>query len=98
MKFNKKLARLESVYSVASSKTKEVTPLNISDFIHYIFDNPEQYKLEGINKNCFKNIYNKEPDKAIRIIYNILIEQGHVIKQRSIILEGIEFFKEDTEE
>lgn len=92
MNYNKRLARMESYYGITKSKPED--PLNISDFINYALENPKDYKLEGISKDYFLGICEKTPEKAIKIVRNILLENGHNISYNSIE-EGIEVFKID---
>ncbi len=94
MKFNKKLARLESLYNIKKNNIMIADPIHISDFIHYALENPEKYRLEGINKDWFRSKCVKAPDVASKIVKNILLENGFNVSSKSII-EGIELFKVD---
>jgi hypothetical protein len=96
MKFNKKLARLESLYGVKSNKAMHTDPIYVSDFIHHIFENSEKFKLDNISKDWFKSLCNKTPDTASKMIKNILLESGFNVST-NCITEGIEIFKIDNE-
>lgn len=90
--FNKNLSKLEAMFEVENEVVKKAAPLDISDFIHYVFDNPEKYKLEGITKEWFILESMKDSKKATSIIFNLLQENGFLVSKKSI-LEGIEVFK-----
>jgi len=96
MKFNRKLARLESLYGVKTNKAVEAEPLQISDFIHHIFENSSKYNVEDINKDWFRSVCSKNPDTATKIVKNVLMENGFNVSSKSIV-EGIEIFKIDNE-
>lgn len=93
--FNKNLSKLEAMFEVENEVVKKAIPLDISDFIHYVFDNPEKYKLEGITKEWFILESMKDPKKATNIIFNLLQENGFLISKKSI-LEGVEMFQNDN--
>lgn len=96
MKFSKKLSQLESLYEVAKPVVSTENPVFISDFIHHAFENPADFKLEGISKRWFQNLSQRDMAQATTIVQNLLQENGHLISRTSI-MEGIEAFKNDPE-
>lgn len=87
--FNKKLARLESLYGVETKPITEVTSLQVSEFIDHVFENQNQYKLEGVSKEWFLT---KPSEECSKIISGLLLENGHRVIP-NVILEGVEVFK-----
>ena len=90
--FNKNLSKLEAMFEVENEVVKKAIPLDISDFIHYVFDNPEKYKLEGLSKEWFILESIKDSKKATNIIFNLLQENGFLVSKKSILI-GVEVFK-----
>lgn len=82
------------MFQIENQVAKTANPLDISDFIHHAFDNPTEYKLEGITKEWFILESIKHPSKATNIVFNLLQENGHIVSKKSI-LEGIEVFKNE---
>lgn len=80
------------MYNVPSNKMV-VDSIHVSDFIEYIFENSDKYNLNGITKEYFLSICNKDMNKAKSIVNGILLENNKNVSEKSI-LEGIEVFKE----
>ena len=87
VKINKKLARLESVYQVA----REIDPVYVSDFIHYVFENKELFNLAG--EGVTEEWLGVTP-KAFEFVDNMLRLKGFVVSEKSI-LEGLNIFKSE---
>ena len=90
-KFNKKLSQLEAMYEVASPVVKALPSTYVSDFIHHVFENQEQYNLECLSKQWFVDYTARSSQGSFKFVDGILQENGHYISRRSI-LEGIDQF------
>ena len=75
MKFNKKLAKLESVY-LNKSSSKKADPLDIADFIDHLLENVDSYKFPKISKNLFESKCINSPKIAANMVKSVLLEQG----------------------
>ena len=85
-KFNKKLSQLEAVYQVAGPVVEQAEPLQISDFIHHVFENQESY---GVNWSLGPAQFVTTDD-----IFNLLEQRGHIVSKQ-VITEGIEIYKDE---
>lgn len=93
-KFNKKLSQLEAIHRIAPPVCRNENSLNISDFIHHIFENQEKYDLQGMSKDWFVNFSKRDTKGSFNLINKILQESDNIISKKCI-LEGIEKFKSD---
>jgi len=93
VRFNKKLSQLEAVHQVNNPTFQKADPTQLSDFIHHVFENQEQYKLGEVSKEWFLNL-STDKKKATVFIDGLLQESGYMISKKSI-LESIEVFKKD---
>lgn len=93
-RFNKHLSQLEAIYEVATPVIKSTSPGHVSDFIHYIFENTNAYDITGLDKEWFCSYVSLNESKSVNFISNLLQDQGHLIKTKSI-LEGINQFVKD---
>lgn len=82
------------MYCVAPPVVKPQDSLHISDFIHHVFENQEQYDLRGLSKEWFIGLTNRDTKESIKLINKALQETGNIISKKCI-LEGIEHFKKD---
>ena len=99
-KFNKVLSMMESVYGISNKPIVEsVDPIYVSDFIHTVFENKEQYGLANtdLSAEWFSSFSEKNKDKACSMIQTILQETGHIVSKKSI-MEGIDKYNEGFED
>lgn len=96
-KFNKILAQLECINSIEKVR-KDVEPLYISDFIHHVFENKEEYGLGGttLNAEWFSEFSEVNKESATKMISNILESKGHRVESNAI-LEGIDLYNKGFE-
>ena len=93
-RFNKHLSQLEAIYEVAEPVVKSTEPVHVSDFIHYVFENSDEYELKGLDKEWFCSYVNLNESKAVNFVNNLLQKQGHLVSRKSI-MEGVSMFIKD---
>ncbi len=93
-RFNKQLSQLEAIYEVAEPVLKSANSVQISDFIHHVFENVEDFDLTGLDKEWFCSYAVLNESNSINFVRNLLQKQGHLINNSSI-LEGINNFIKD---
>lgn len=99
MKFNRTLSQLEAMHGIANPVVENVDPVYVSDFIHTIFENRDQYGIKSdlLTPEWFSEFSERNQNRAIGMIDGILQENGHVISKKSLI-EGITEFNKGFED
>ena len=95
-KFNKVLSQLEAIHQIAPPVVRQEDPILISDFIHHIFENANDYGINHLSKEWLNGMSNKDSSIAVNFVGNILEQQGHLLSRKSI-LEGINNFKQELD-
>ena len=86
---NRTLAKLEATYQVKD----EAESLQISDFIHYVFENKDEFDLEG--EGVSKLWMAKCPEeKAISFAEEMLKKNSHEVATSSLT-EGVRMFRQE---
>lgn len=91
-KFNRKLSQLEAVHGIAEPVLKYESPVVISSFIKYVFENKSEYGLDQLSDDWFNRYSETNSKESVNFIHNLLQENNQLISKKSI-LEGIELFK-----
>ena len=94
-RFNKKLSQLEAVYQIAPPIVEVADPVQISDYIHHMFENKNEYGIESeeLDKVWFVEFSGRNKNNASKFVHTALQESGFMISKQSI-LEGIEVFNQ----
>lgn len=95
-KFNKVLSQLESMYQISKPVVRDENPILISDFIHHIFENSQEYGIEHLSSDWMDGIKLKDEKMAVNFVNGLLEQNGHLISRKSI-LEGIKHFSKEIE-
>ena len=95
-KFNKILSQLEAVHQIAKPVVRQEDPVMISDFIHHVFENADDYGVNHLSKDWLTSISSKDKKLAVNFVNGMLEQQGHLLSKKSI-LEGIDNFKQELE-
>lgn len=93
-KFNKILSQMEAIHGIAKPVVRQEDPVMISDFIHHVFENSNDYGIEHLSKEWLNHISNKDKSIAMNFVSGLLEQQGHILSRKSI-LEGIDNFKQE---
>lgn len=97
-KFNRILSAMEATHSVKPPIVEAVDPIYVSDFIHHVFENVNDFGVDGLSKEWFCEYATRLPTRALSFVGGLLEEKGHIVSRKSLC-EGITMFSmEETED